>query len=151
MAISRRTRSLALIVAVGGLVAGCGSSSPPVAAPPTSTPSTTAPPTTVAPTTTTVYAPSAPQPSGADAASRLVSAWESGSPTEAATVAAPAAVQALFAVPYARGYIQFRSCGQVPLTCTYANRSSAAGALYNIVVVQTVAGGWFAQSVAVEQ
>lgn len=132
------------------MVASCGSAKPPVehgsAETTTAAPSvTTAPPTTP----TTVWAPSAPQPSPDAAAARLVSAWSTANQALAATVAAPAAVSALFAQPYPAGYLQARGCtsGASPATCTY--RNTKTNGIYEIEV-SSGTGGWYVSSVTPE-
>ena len=148
--------------AVAMAAGGCGSSGhrPPA----TTAPATTAPaPTTVPATitvpvattlpapTTTAYAPSAAAASAEGAADALLGAWDRGDRAAAAAVGAPGAVQALFAAPGRP--LQFRGCsdGTPPLTCTYADRSSAAGTLYQLDAAPAAGGGWYVSAVQIEQ
>lgn len=136
------------LLALPACSSGRGSSSPVVTAPATTAPVTT-PATTVAPPTT-VYAPTAPQATPDGAAARLVSAWSSGDRAEAASVAAPAAVTALLAVPYPTGSVQSRGCTDAttdPGTCTYRNTSTET--LYQFTVTRA-AGGWYVSAVTPE-
>lgn len=143
------------MAAVAAVAAGCGggtattsstTATDPVTAAPTSSTSTV-PPTTVAPTTT-IYQPTSPQGSAAAAASSLLAAWLRGDRGAAASVASPAAVASLFAFPGRP--LQPRGCsdGQLPLTCSYADRS-ASGRFYEVDATQTAAGGWYVVSVEV--
>lgn len=118
---------------------------PATTAPTSST--STVPPTTVAPTTT-AYEPSSPQTSAAAAASSLLAAWLRGDRDAAAAVASPAAVASLFAFPGRT--LQARGCsdGQLPLTCSFADRS-ASGHFYEVDATQTPSGGWYVVSVEV--
>ena len=124
-------------------------------APSTATPSTATPttvdPVTAAPATTGAFVPAVPQASATSAAAALVYEWGQQDRARAATVAAPAAVAALFATPPKP--LQFRGCsdGAAPITCTYADRSTAAGALYQLNTVQVAGSGWYVASVQVEQ
>lgn len=132
-------------------VAGAGCSSAKVSTTSTTpTPQTLAPPDTAATPTTTAtvsVVPSSPASSSEDAAVALTSAWGSGDRARAAQVATPAAVTTLFALPYPRGNLQFRSCSNgSPSTCTYRNTASSAGEIYDLVVVQ-VAKGWYVMAV----
>lgn len=108
---------------------------------------------TTAPATappTTVYKPASPQPSPDSAAAALVADWAAGSRAAAATVAAPAAVTAVFRAPYPAGEMQARGCtdpGTNPGTCTYADQ--ATGSLYEFAVVRG-AGGWYVSALSVE-
>ncbi len=132
------------------LVAACGSAS--TATPPTSEPTiapTSSASTAPATTTTTTFQPTAPAASGPAAAADLVAAWAAGDRARAAAVAAPAAVAALLGQPYPRAGLQFRSCGQqAPLTCTYRNLETDG--IYDLAVMPAPSGGWYVQSVAVE-
>src|SRR5438067_2406035 len=85
-------------------------------------PSSTAPPTTR-------WAPAGAQASPDAAAARLVDAWATHDRTLAASVASPAAVAALFAVPYpGAGLAISRGCsaGFPPIVCTYGPPGGAA-------------------------
>lgn len=139
---------------LGAGAAGCSSSRGGTEGPPAPTTTSTVPATTsttAAPaTTTTVYAPTAPQGSPDAAASRLVGAWSSGDRAEAASVAAPPAVTALFAVPYPSGYLQSRGCtdnSTNPGTCTY--RDTSTNAIYEISVSE-IGSGWYVSAVTPE-
>lgn len=91
--------------------------------------------------------PSAPAPSPDDAAVALTSAWSSGDRPRASQVAAPQAVATLFALPYPRDNLQFRSCSNgSPSTCTYRNTASSAGEIYDLIVTH-VAKGWYVMAV----
>ena len=161
---SRQTRTspaplLAAVVAAGVALGagGCGSSGRQAGRattlPPASTvlPASTVPAATPPATTTTVYAPSAPATSAEGASDALLGAWERGDRAAAGAVAAPAALQALFAAPGRP--LQFRGCsdGTPPLTCTYADRSGAGGTLYQIDASPTAAGRWYVSAVQIEQ
>jgi len=128
-------------------------------APPTTTPATTAPPTTAPPTTAppitappTTALPAAPQPSAQQAADTLVSDWATGNRPVALSVAVPAAVNALFAVPYPSGNAVFRGCSDAfpPLVCSYGPPALGSGSLFEIYVNQTPGGGRYVSSVVVE-
>ncbi|MDQ6783327.1 MAG: hypothetical protein M3063_07790 [Actinomycetota bacterium] len=138
-----------LAVAAGTLiVAGC-SSSRPTSTSTTLAPATLAPPDTAATTTasTGVITPSSPAASSDGAATALTSAWSSGDRARASQVATPGAIATLFALPYPRGNLQFRSCSAgSPSDCTYRNTASSSGELYDLAVVQ-VAKGWYVMSV----
>lgn len=153
-----RLAVLLTLLALSSLVAACSSGAPSGGAqttvttarpaPATSPPATTAP--TTAPTpTTTVYAPAAPQATPDAAAGALINAWATGNPAEAASVAAPAARQALLQSPYP-GQIDARGCTDPdtsPGTCTYADLST--GTLYEIGVTH-LPNGWYVSTVTVE-
>lgn len=130
-------------------VAGCSSSTGGTTST-TPAPGTLAPPDTVAPPTTTTtgpLVPSAPAPSADAAAVALTSAWSSGDRGRASQVATPTAVATLFALPYPRDNLQFRSCSNgSPSSCTYRNTASAAGEIYDLIVTQ-VAKGWYVMAV----
>lgn len=130
-------------------VAGCSSAKVSTTST-TPAPATLAPPDTAATTTTgaTVPAvPPAPASSSEGAAVALTSAWGSGDRARAAQVATPAAVATLFALPYPRDNLQFRSCSNgSPSTCTYRNTASSTGEIYDLVVVQ-VTRGWYVTDV----
>ena len=130
------------------IAAGCSSSHG--AASPASPATTSTTPSTAAPTTsTTVWAPTAAQPTPDSAAARLVSAWSAGNRAAALAVAAPQAVDTLFNQPYPVGYLQARGCtsGANPATCTYRNTQS--NGIYEIEVTSG-AGGWYVSSVIPE-
>jgi hypothetical protein len=140
------------VVVAAALAGGCGSGSG-VAGPPPSTgvPVTpTSVTTTPPPPPTTVWRPGATAATSELAAAGFVSAWATGNRVAAAQSASPAAVSALFAAPYPVDHLQFRGCGQVPVTCTYRNTASATGEIYQIVVAQTASGRWFVSSAIVE-
>ncbi len=143
--------------ALGLAVAACGGTSPSSStttterpAPVTSAPPTTTVPTTVGVTTTTTFSPTAPQPSAAAAAAALVTDWGRQDRAGAESVASPAAVAALFAVTGRA--LQFRGCSDqsLPITCTYADRSSATGVLYEVNADPAPGGGWYVTSVQIE-
>lgn len=66
-------------------------------------------------------------------------------------MATTTAVTTLFAIPYPRSNLQFRSCssGPSPNTCTYRNTASSAGELFQIIAVQGPSG-WYVSSVVDE-
>lgn len=151
-------RSLTALAALAGLSACSSSSSPSAASKPAATSTTvaatttTAPPTTVGPTTTTVYVPSAPQPSAYNAAADLVADWASGNRAAAAAVATPAAVATLFAAAYPGPALALdRGCGDVPLVCTYGPNGGANpnDAIYQLYASEGP-GGWYITSVLIE-
>lgn len=153
----RRILPLLAVLAVPPLLAGCGRSGHGTAAPTVATTVTTVAPTvasTVAPTTTTVYAPTAPQPSADSAASQLVRFWASGARGQAASVAAPAAVAALFAAPYPGASLAIdRGCSiSPPIICTFGppGGGNPNSAIYEISATQTSKGGWYVTAVTVE-
>jgi hypothetical protein len=116
-------------------------------------------PITPAPTarsgsTTTTFIPTAPQDSASDASIQLVYAWSSGNRALADAVASPAAVSALFAVPYpGQGLALSRGCSVAfpPLVCTYGPPGGASpeDSIYQLYVSQT-SKGWYVSSVSVE-
>jgi hypothetical protein len=138
----------AAVLALGG----CGSSSrPPATVPTTVTSSTVATTTTTTTTTvpaTTLYQPSAPQPSREAAANHLVAAWRAGDRAAAATGAAPAAVSTVFAHPFPQSGAQFRQCSQAvagPSFCDYRIDNG----LLDLSVV-AVNGGWSVDAATVD-
>jgi cytoskeletal protein RodZ len=135
------------VLAASALViaAGCSSSHGIGSPATTSTTASTAAPTT----STTVWAPTAAQPSADSAAARLVSAWSTGNRTAALAVATPQAVDTLFAQPYPAGSLQARGCtsGANPATCTY--RNTQTNGIYEIGITSG-AGGWYVSSVTPE-
>lgn len=160
-----RFLALITVVVMPTLLAGCGKSGHGAASPTTATSVTTAVPSasstvvpsvpsTVAPTTTTVYVPTAPQPSAESAAARLVQFWSSGARSQAASVAAPAAVAALFAAPYPGGDLAIdRGCSSsVPIICTFGPPGGADpnDAIYEITTTETPQGSWYVTAVTVE-
>ena len=104
-------------------------------------------------TTTTLALPTAPQPSADAAASGLVSNWSTGNRAAALTVATPAAVGRLFAVPYTAGLANDRGCSTAftPIVCTFGPPGGASpnDPIYEIVVSQA-SGGWYVSSVKIE-
>lgn len=104
-------------------------------------------------TTTTLALPTALQPGAEAAATALVSSWGTGNKAAALTVATPAAVTTLFAVPYANGLAIDRGCSTsfVPIVCTFGppGGASPSDPIYEIDVSQA-AGGWYVSSVKVE-
>ena len=111
--------------------------------------------TTSAPrtTTTTVVLPTALKPGAEAAATTLVSNWATGNRAAALTVATPAAVTALFTVPYASGLAIDRGCSTsfTPIVCTFGPPGDASpnDPIYEIDVSQA-AGGWYVSSVKIE-
>jgi hypothetical protein len=94
--------------------------------------------------------PTAAQAAPDAAAARLVSAWAAGDRATAATVASPAAVEALFAAPYpGPGLAIPRGCstGFSPIVCTYGPPGGAAptDSIYEISVAHDAAG-WYVTS-----
>ncbi|MBO0748167.1 MAG: hypothetical protein J2O47_07445, partial [Acidimicrobiaceae bacterium] len=86
------------------------------------------------------------------AADALVSGWAAGNRPAALSVAVPAAVNTLFAVPYPSGNAVFRGCSSAfpPLVCSYGPPALGNGSLFEIYVSQAPAGGWYVSSVVVE-
>ncbi len=133
-------------------LAGCGGGTHQAAPPPTGATTTTAATTTtttVPRPTTTVWVPTAPQATPDAAAAVLVNAWATANRATASTVAAPAAVATLFALPYPAGNLQPRGCteGVNPGTCTY--RNTATEGIYELNVTQR-SNGWYVSSVTPE-
>ena len=168
--------ALALAVALAGCGSASRSSTAPTVAPSapatgagptaTATPLTTAagsgpghtvPVTAPAPApvtgggpTVAPYVPSAPQASPDAAAGALVRYWAAADRAGASSVAAPAAVSALFANAYPAGYLQARGCTDAstdPGTCTY--RNTATDGIYQFGVSRA-AGGWYVTAVTPE-
>ncbi len=137
------------LATVAVAVAGCSSTTAGTTST-TPAPGTLAPPEgAAAPTTTTPgpVVPSSPASSADDAAAALTSAWSSGDRARASQVATPQAVGTLFALPYPRDNLQFRSCSNgSPSTCTYRNTGSSAGEIYDLIVMH-VANGWYVMAV----
>lgn len=135
----------------GGAVAGHGSSTTSVPAAPTTS---QAPATTTAPTTSTTT-PAAPppdlQPSSEQASAALMDAWMAADRAKASAVAAPEAVAALFATPYAGQPLNDRGCTDAfpPIECTWGPYAGGSGSIYQVAVTQTP-GGWYASAVMVE-
>jgi hypothetical protein len=104
-------------------------------------------------TTTTVALPTALQPGAEAAATALVSSCATGNKPAALTVATPAAVTALFAVPYASGLAIDRGCSSsfTPIVCTFGppGGASPTDPIYEIDVSQA-SGGWYVSSVKIE-
>jgi hypothetical protein len=154
--------AVGLWVGLGLTLAGCGhsgasrgsstagpSTTVPAAAP--TPPATTAPPATAPPTT--AWKPAAPQASADAAAAVLVDAWGAADRATAASVAAPEAVTALFAVPYpGSGLAIDRGCSTTapPVVCTYGppGGASPSDAIYQLTVSEAPAG-WYVSSVQV--
>ena len=130
-----------LMVFAAGCTSSHGSTTPATSGTTVTTAATT--------TTTTTWAPTAAQPTPDAAAAHLVSAWATNDRGAAAAVAAPSAVDALFAQPYPAGYLQARGCtqGANPGTCTY--RNTKTDGLYEIGVTSG-ATGWYVSSVTPE-
>lgn len=79
-----------------------------------------------------------------------MAAWGDGNRTEAAQIASPAAIAALFAVPYPAGYLQSRGCTDPstnPGTCTY--RNTRTDGIYEITVIESPSG-WYVSAVTPE-
>jgi len=106
--------------------------------------------TAVPKTTSTVAIPTALQPNADTAANALVSSWSTGNRAAALSVATPAAVDALFAVPYPSGQAQDRGCSTafLPIVCTFGPPGGANpnDPIYEIYVLQAP-GGWYVSSV----
>ena len=104
-------------------------------------------------TSTTVALPTALQPGAQGAATALVSSWSTGNKAAALTVATPAAVTTLFAVPYTSGLAIDRGCSTsfMPIVCTFGppGGASPSDPIYQIDASQT-AGGWYVSSVRIE-
>jgi hypothetical protein len=97
-----------------------------------------------------VYRPTNAQSTPDAAAAALVEDWGAGTRAAAATLAAPAAISALFAQAYKPGGLQARGCTDPsanPGTCTYADQST--GSLYQFAVTK-IPAGWYVSSVTVE-
>jgi len=105
-------------------------------------------------TTTTVALPTALKPGAEAAATALVSSWATGNRAAALTVATPAAVTTLFAVPYSSGLAIDRGCSTsfIPIVCTFGPPGGASpnDPIYEIDVSQA-AGGWYVSSVKIEK
>jgi hypothetical protein len=103
-------------------------------------------------TTTTVAVPTALKPGADEAANALISSWATANRATALTVATPAAVTALFAVPYANGLALDRGCSTSfsPIVCTFGPPGGASpnDPIYQIFVSQ-VLGGWYVSSVKI--
>jgi hypothetical protein len=141
----------ATLVGLAGCGGGTNQAGPAPAAATTTTstiPAATTTPTVPRPTTT-VWVPTAPQTTPDAAAAALVNAWATGNRATASTVAAPAAVATLFALPYPAGNLQPRGCteGVNPGTCTY--RNTATEGIYELNVTRR-ANGWYVSSVTPE-
>lgn len=104
-------------------------------------------------TTTAVALPTALQPSAEGATTALVSNWATGNRSAALTVATPAAVATLFAVPYASGQALDRGCSTSfsPIICTFGppGGASPTDPIYEIDVTEA-SGGWYVSSVKTE-
>lgn len=133
-----------LLAGAAALLAACSSSSTGSAAAGHSTPTTA---TTARPAPTTTAVPSAPQSSADAAADALVDAWSNGDRAQALTVATPAAVATLFALPYQSGLAIDRGCsdGPPPTTCTFGPPGGADpnDPIYSLQVTQSASGGWY--------
>lgn len=150
-----------LAPALGLTLSACGGSSATSTPPPYRAATSRPPPTDAAPpasvattvpiTTTTLFAPAAPKPSASQAAAALVYEWGRQDRAAAKSVASPTAVAALFAVGPRE--LQFRGCSDanLPIVCTYADRSTASGGLYELSATQTAGGGWYVTSLQIEQ
>ena len=105
--------------------------------------------TTTAPTTT-IYQPTAPQPTQDAAGGHLIAAWKAGDRAAALADATPAAVNAVFAQPYPAGGLQARGCSNAvagPSFCVY--RVLANGNLVSLSAV-AVTGGWSISAAQIE-
>ena len=115
------------------------------------TPTTTT--SSVRQTTTTVALPTALKPGAEAAATTLISSWATHNRVAALSVATPAAVTALFAVPYASGLAEDRGCSSsfTPIVCTFGPPGGASpnDPIYQVYVSQAP-GGWYVSSVKVE-
>ena len=104
-------------------------------------------------TPTSAPLPTALQSSPDAAANALVSGWGSGNRAAALTVATPAAVSFLFAMPYSSGLAIDRGCSTsfMPIVCTFGppGGASPADPIYEISVSQAP-GGWYVSSVKTE-
>jgi hypothetical protein len=100
-----------------------------------------------------VALPAALQPGAEAAATALVSNWSTGNKAAALTVATPAAVTDLFAVPYTSGLAIDRGCSTtfMPIVCTFGPPGGASpnDPIYEIDVTKA-AGGWYVSSVKIE-
>jgi hypothetical protein len=138
---SRVLSLVAPLVAACALVA-CSSDKSPDAAPSSSSEATTTSTTstTTAPPPTTAD-PIVPAGSAEDAASAFIGAWRNGDQAEAAAIATPAAVQAVFGAG-APGHVENRGCNTPPVAgpvlCVYR---TGAGELQ--VRVQPRPDGWY--------
>lgn len=81
-----------------------------------------------------------------------MSGWADGNRAVALSVAVPAAVNTLFAVPYPSGNAVFRGCSDAfpPLVCSYGPPALGSGPLFQIYVSQTSSGGWYVSEAMVE-
>jgi hypothetical protein len=104
-------------------------------------------------TTTTTSLPTAPKPGAEAAATALISSWATQNRAAALTVATPAAVTTLFAVPYTNGLAEDRGCSTsfTPIVCTFGppGGASPSDPIYQVSVSQTP-GGWYVSSVKLE-
>jgi hypothetical protein len=104
-------------------------------------------------TTTTTSLPTAPKPGAEAAATALISNWSTQNRTAALTVATPAAVTTLFAVPYTDGLAEDRGCSTsfIPIVCTFGppGGASPSDPIYQIYVSESP-GGWYVSSVKLE-
>jgi hypothetical protein len=143
-----RVQTFLCAVAVSVVAVGCGSSGRPPST--TTTPNAT---TAAATTTTTMVAVPAGAHSATDAADDLVRAWSEGDRAAAATVAAPEAVDALFAARYpGTGLAIDRGCGDTPIVCSFGPPGGADpdDALYELTMAQSPDGLWYVISVQVD-
>jgi hypothetical protein len=105
------------------------------------------------PTTSTLALPTGLQLGAESAATSLISSWSTGNRAAALSVATPAAVTTLFAVPYASGQALDRGCSTsfTPIVCTFGppGGASPTDPIYQIDVSQA-AGGWYVSSVKIE-
>ena len=104
-------------------------------------------------TTTTIALPTSLKPGAEAAATALISSWSNHSRSAALTVATQAAVNTLFAVPYANGLAEDRGCSTsfTPIVCTFGPPGGASpnDPIYQIYVSQAP-GGWYVSSVKLE-
>jgi hypothetical protein len=104
-------------------------------------------------TTTTTSLPTAPRPGAEAAATALISSWATQNRAAALTVATPAAVTTLFAVPYTDGLAEDRGCSTsfTPIVCTFGppGGASPSDPIYQVSVSQSP-GGWYVSSVKLE-
>jgi hypothetical protein len=147
---------VAVAVAVTLGLAGCGSGSGRAPTTAATTPATHPPTTKPRPPTTTVFKPAAPQVSPDASAAQLVQAWAAGNRPLASSVATPAAVATLFAVPYPGEPEAIpRGCSSAfpPIVCSYGppGGASPTDPLFEIFVSQTATAGWYVSSVTVDR
>lgn len=144
----------AVLVSLAGavLLSGCGTGTGRPAAAgahsptPGKLPATASPAPSPAPAATI---PPDPQPTARAAAETFVDAWVGGNRSTAAHVATSAAVAELFSSPYGDQPVIPRGCSDTfpPYVCTFGPPGGGSGAIYQVSVLRTAAGGWYVTAV----